>query len=319
MASDILLYADEVLRRDWAKYDRSRADPTAGPHRIRGRFREDADIFLNLHPNRSVVEDPRARLHTHDYVEIVYVHRGALHQMLGGQTMTLGEGSIVLLNEGVAHDPWVDGSDEIVVNLGVRTERIRSVLSGLLPDRSGSADCFANALFNRRGGMRPFVTFENSGTLRALLCDMFCEYYREDEYVNRVLATDLIRLMIEFSRSGSTAPEAAPDSGDEQGILRDIRAYLEQNFAAMDMERLSNHFNYSQRQMRRLLRNISDDGLPGLLNKLRIQKACEYIDASALSTGEIAERIGFRDVNYFYQVFKGIVGMSVRDYRHRLK
>ena len=49
--------------------------------------------------------------------------------------------------------------------------------------------------------------------------------------------------------------------------------------------------------------------------KLRIERACTYLEQDYLKTYEIAYRVGFRDEKYFSRVFKKVKGMSPKEYR----
>lgn len=51
------------------------------------------------------------------------------------------------------------------------------------------------------------------------------------------------------------------------------------------------------------------------LNKVRIDRACIYLEQNYLKTYEIAYKVGFRDEKYFSKVFKKIKGISPKDYR----
>ena len=101
-----------------------------------------------------------------------------------------------------------------------------------------------------------------------------------------------------------------------EALSRLLQRYIDENYATATMETLSAHFGYSERHMRRLLRRVYDESLPELLNRIRIEKACEYIDRCDMPTEEIMLRVGFTDTGYFYRVFQRIAGMRLADYRH---
>lgn len=50
------------------------------------------------------------------------------------------------------------------------------------------------------------------------------------------------------------------------------------------------------------------------LNKVRIDRACCYLEQMNLKNYEIAYKVGFRDEKYFSKVFKKLKGMSPKDY-----
>lgn len=56
-------------------------------------------------------------------------------------------------------------------------------------------------------------------------------------------------------------------------------------------------------------------GFVDYLNKVRIERACCYLEQNYLKTYEIAYKVGFHDEKYFSKVFKKIKGMSPKEYR----
>ena len=53
------------------------------------------------------------------------------------------------------------------------------------------------------------------------------------------------------------------------------------------------------------------------LNSFRIRAAVEYLDAGTYMVYEIAEKVGYRDINYFYKCFKAIAGTTPGEYKNR--
>lgn len=60
-------------------------------------------------------------------------------------------------------------------------------------------------------------------------------------------------------------------------------------------------------------------GFVDYLNKVRIERACCYLEQNKLKNYEIAYKTGFRDEKYFSKVFKKIIGMTPREYRNKEK
>lgn len=51
------------------------------------------------------------------------------------------------------------------------------------------------------------------------------------------------------------------------------------------------------------------------LNRLRIDKACEYLRTANIKIHEISGLVGYRDSQYFYRVFKKYTGCTPIEYR----
>ncbi len=290
-------------------------EPQGRPFCIRGGFREGSDMFMGLHPNKRVVEKPMAGMHTHDYLEIVYVHKGCLHQRVGDRYVKSTEGDIMLLNAHAAHQPWVETADDIVINLGIREDAVRRILSPFRGREDGAMRYAMTSLFSERPGARkPALWINGTPDIRALLTEMFCEYFRKDSLYEQVLLADFVRLMVALVRSLDARPEALPE-GDPDEVAASIQAYIQENYTSITMDSLCQRFRYSERHMRRLLRAFSDDPLPDMVNRIKIEKACEYIDQTNMPTEDVIFRVGFNNASYFYRTFKNMKGVNLSDYR----
>lgn len=65
-------------------------------------------------------------------------------------------------------------------------------------------------------------------------------------------------------------------------------------------------------------RNVGS-GFAECLNKLRIERACEYFVDEQIKTYEVAFRVGFHDEKYFSSVFKKMMGLTPSQYRKTKK
>lgn len=59
------------------------------------------------------------------------------------------------------------------------------------------------------------------------------------------------------------------------------------------------------------------EGCNEYIVKKRMEQAMLLLESTALRSGEIAWKVGYKDVNYFSAAFKKKVGMSPREYRER--
>jgi AraC-like DNA-binding protein len=48
---------------------------------------------------------------------------------------------------------------------------------------------------------------------------------------------------------------------------------------------------------------------------MKMERACYLLDSGQQPVGEVAERLGYQDAQYFSRLFKKVVGLSPSDYR----
>ncbi|PGH40196.1 MAG: AraC family transcriptional regulator, partial [Candidatus Nephrothrix sp. EaCA] len=52
-------------------------------------------------------------------------------------------------------------------------------------------------------------------------------------------------------------------------------------------------------------------------NRLKVQRACQYLKSSTLRINEIAYKIGIQDPFYFSRMFAKTIGISPAEYRKK--
>jgi len=67
----------------------------------------------------------------------------------------------------------------------------------------------------------------------------------------------------------------------------------------------------------RIFKQITGKGFLEFLTCLRIEKACSLLKSTGLKVTEIARSVGYRDVDYFYKIFKIATGRTPGEYRKR--
>ncbi|WP_240414467.1 AraC family transcriptional regulator [Paenibacillus periandrae] len=97
-----------------------------------------------------------------------------------------------------------------------------------------------------------------------------------------------------------------------------IAAYLRSNLAEkITLDQLSRRFGYNPNYLIRIFN--AKTGLTPIqyLQEIRLQKATEYLEFTALPISEIAERVGW-SLPYFSKMIKQRVGLSPSQYRRSL-
>ena len=98
--------------------------------------------------------------------------------------------------------------------------------------------------------------------------------------------------------------------------IRKVQSYIVNHvFATIDFKKLCKPFGFSESTLRRsFLRQTRLTPLQFQI-ALRMKYACEMLSGSDLPVGEIGQKIGFADSNYFSRVFTRHAGCSPKQYR----
>ena len=95
---------------------------------------------------------------------------------------------------------------------------------------------------------------------------------------------------------------------------------MQQNLSSMlSLKQLAKHINYSVPHFVSEFKKKTGYSPIDYHNRLRIQKACQYLDLTDMRIKEVCYALGYKDPYYFSRLFSKIVGQSPRGYKSRAK
>lgn len=98
--------------------------------------------------------------------------------------------------------------------------------------------------------------------------------------------------------------------------LQDAIDYILDNYnKQITLEECANICFMSESNFTKVFHKVVGVNFKSYINSLRIQKACELLRDSNLAISQISEIVGYDSTSYFASLFKGIMGVSPKDYR----
>ncbi len=105
-----------------------------------------------------------------------------------------------------------------------------------------------------------------------------------------------------------------------KGNVEEIRLYLESHYMeTITLESLSQKFFLERTYIGHMFSRMTGSSPIKYLTTVRIQKTKELLRFTDSTLAEIADKVGFSSDQYLSRVFKGLEGISPREYRKRWK
>ncbi len=246
------------------------------------------------HYRRAAGHHMHRRQHRDDL--LIYCTDGRAYLNVEGEPFTVSAGDLVLLPAGADHryvaDPDAPWTIHWVHYTGPRardfqhhmgfSDRVRIRPLGLQPRLLVD---FNGLLSVRQTGFRTSVLVNASNRLRQLLSAVPMLADAADD--RRQLDLDLIH---GFMRERLTERITLDQLAELGGLSS---AHFATRYRALTGESPIQHFLH-----------------------LKVEQACQWLDTTSLSFTEISHRLGYEDNYYFSRLFKKVMGLSPRDYRH---
>lgn len=239
------------------------------------------------------------KIHTHDFIEIVYVYDGKGYHIYNNVTYPVSKGELYIINSRTPHCfyPTDKSNSEhlVVYNLCFLPEFISSI-NIHLPILVELTDI--EQLYEKM-----YLEFTSKGInyvelLRLSLCELLLKIHR-------------------FYRQNHASPESAVIKYRHQ-LIPDCIQYLRENYSKkVTIEELSNNFFLSKSYLSSLFKKATGSGVVEYLQHIRIERACELLTNTTLSITEISTQVGYTDYRFFNKSFKKITGVTAHEYRKK--
>jgi len=106
----------------------------------------------------------------------------------------------------------------------------------------------------------------------------------------------------------------------ENDVVENAIYYMKENLTVkLSLEQLAAESGISASHFSLLFRKRTERAPMDYFIHLRIQKACQFLDNSAMRINEIALKIGYEDPFHFSRIFKKVMGVSPLHYRNKPK
>jgi two-component system response regulator YesN len=103
-----------------------------------------------------------------------------------------------------------------------------------------------------------------------------------------------------------------------KSTMQDVQSYVDHNyFRNLTLEEVAPLFGYNSVYFGKVFSKETGISFNAYVNQKRIDEAKKLLVSENIKIYDIAERVGFSDVDYFSRKFRSIEGMSPADYRRK--
>lgn len=265
--------------------------------------------------------------HMHKYYELVFIEKGSCTHTFCGEDSLLLPGDSFLVRPETSHSFAIHEQTSIY-NCQFYPEALDGQVFSLvneLKKEPGEASVLEKtptsfqADINKQG----IVHLDPSERmfLLSILGGMQNAQEKQEDYHELLKRKYLeVILIIYRKRSDQQFKNYYSQPKQNQSIVMRTLAFIEDNIAEpIDFNELARDENLSANHFRKLFKDVTGLAPVEYINRLRITKACGYLQNSDLSMSEISANVGIYDPNYFSRLFKNFMGCSPRRYIHRSK
>ncbi len=270
--------------------------------------------YLAIRPHTRFLDFP---LHSHEFIEIMYVCRGSITHVIEGKEIRLEAGDMIFLNQYVSHAIKKASIDDMGINFMALPQFFDLPLS-MLQKNNPLADFIVNTL--RKNTMEAeYLVFRTRGNvaIENLMENIVLSFFVEDadKQLNQLtMGMVFLQLLHNMEYLGKNSSQSY-----DSMVATTILQYIEENYQNASLSELARRLNSSESALSKLIKRNIGSNFKELLVRKRLQKAVALLAETNLNIADIMSAVGYENSSYFYNQFKERYQMSPRDYRIKFK
>jgi len=257
----------------------------------------------------------RQEIHTHDFIELVYIDDGSVCETIDGRDYRVKRGDLLFIHyngqhsffseEGFSHTE-IFFSPRLVEDGTITPESALALLS---------LSAFDEMRREQRGGMVSF-SGEQRREVEVLLSAMLREQQADLASSQTVLSHYLSILLTKMLRQS----EMAESESVMRDVWQDLRLYIDENAQKpLTLASLAARCFYNPSYFSRAFKQKFGVSPMEYVRARRLEIARDLLRGTDLSVEEIADRAGFSDRGSFYHAFARAENCTPAEYRAKRK
>ncbi|MBS5324982.1 MAG: helix-turn-helix domain-containing protein [Lachnospiraceae bacterium] len=270
-------------------------------------FPNSGDVFIIRHPRYT-----RPVPHIHNYFEINYVASGSCTFVFEKSKRTMQEGELCIIAPSSEHDLVID-DDSTVFCIMLRKSTFDTTFFSLLSRKDLLSYFFRTILQDDSHANYLLFFSENNKWLKQIIHNAMGESYKNDSYSNACCISWINLLFSNLLRNYSKTLQFYDYQMGADFSL--VLQYIQHNYQTLTLASLAELFHYSEPHLCTLIKQNTGHNFTGLIKRLRLAEAIDYLTNTNLKIGEIAEKVGYNSADHFSRVFRSTYKMSPQEYR----
>lgn len=268
--------------------------------------------LIDIRPHTRFADFP---LHSHNYVEIIYMCSGStIHNIEGTQELVLNEGELLLLGKNTSHSIKRAEKSDIAVNFIVLPQFFDYALE-LIGGDNVLGQFLLGSLRGRSNGV-DYLYFKVAGidVVQNLIENLVLSLLNHEpnyKLINKVtMGLLFLQLLNHTENLGITG-----GTGGANLLLFEVLREIEENYKSASLTFIAKSHRISTAYLSKVVSDNTGFTYKELLQEKRLNKAEYFLLYSSQSVSSIIENVGYSNSTYFFRIFKERFGVSPKEYR----
>lgn len=275
--------------------------------------------FKSLLQNRYVCVNKESRFtfipeHIHTVIEFLYVYAGSCTQVINGRRVAMKQGDICLLDTNVPHSIEYLTKDDLIITIEMQKEYLTQGFLQRLGNNGIILSFLTNAL-SQNAAHDQYLLFkkQEENPIHTIVQNILCESYDPQMCSDKMIDAHMVLLFCEVLRQYKN--QTFSSDPNRKWRIVDILEYIEANYLTATLQSTAAHFGFHPNYLSAYIKKQTGRSFKELVILQRMYQACFYLTNTALPVSEIAGKVGYDNLGFFYKKFEEIYKMTPAAYR----
>ncbi len=284
----------------------------------------DSKIIVSLDFSPPVITDYRDHqnshmtpLHRHNFIEMAYVVKGELNQLIAGVKYTFPQGSICIIDRNSEHADFVKNQDNYVIFLGMKEDLFDELF---LSELDNKVQKFIRKALLEQKSIKQFLQFNPRYTdneIFSLIEQVAEEKFKNGKGAKYIVKGLMIRVFDILTKDYDILLTSTHLKKMNELLFSEIEEYMRGNYKDASLKELTKRFHFQQDYYARLIKKHTGMTFSEFHRKIRMSKAEDLLLNTRMSIGSIIESVGYENRYYFYKFFFELHNLTPLQYRKK--
>ncbi len=269
--------------------------------------------LIDMRPHVRFIHFP---LHTHNYVEFIYMCKGETVHIIDGQRITLKQGDLLFMNQHARQEILPAGENDIAINFMILPQFFDTAFTMLENEANPLKDFLISCLTKKDlGGNFLYFSVAKIPQIQNLMENLIWNMLRASEdYKSRMIDQVTMGLLFLNLIEHADTLRVSRKSYDQELVVK-LLQYIDNDYRDASLNAFSAKIKEDEYVLSRMLKKNTGSTFKELLQQRRLSKACELLKNTSLSIADISVLVGYDNTSFFHRLFLRNYGVSPRQYR----
>ena len=253
-------------------------------------------------------------VHTHNYVEVVYMCQGSTCHVINGNDVVLNEGELLFIGQSAIQEIYPASEEDVAVNFIILPEFFNYGLTLMEAENNQLRSFVIDCLTGGKEGAG-YLHFKVADVLpiQNLVENLIWTIIKREPNKRSIQQATMGLLFLQLMNQIDRMETA--NANKQQKLVMDVLSYVEEHYRDGNLETLAKQMHYDMRWLSKEIKKRTGQNYTDLVQNKRLNQAAYLLATTNMNVMDIGFAVGYDNTSYFHRIFQKEFGVTPRKYR----